>query len=275
MFGKRLHHVSFVVAGLALFACDASAELRLSGARDYRVGGPIHDVRVVKLHRDISKPYFVVAVTDSDRRLQLIGLEAGAGYMWRRSSARTTGPARQFDLDAMNGLVLTAYQDRERELRITTWDASWILDSIERLDDWEGGRVYRVTATYLRQIDGFYRFATALSDSERKQRIIVWDIEPETGRIHRRGHAVGGTVGEVAVVLLQDNVVDLNAPTLVVTSVTDAENELWTRVWKVDRDGNVTALQGSGQAAPTKSSSHASTAPCFSHPCEKARGGSR
>lgn len=248
-----------LVIGLVfvLFGNRGAAEIRTADVNEFGSGGSVHEVKIAKLDRDFSKHEYLVAVTDSDRHLKLIGFEAGHNYIRRRADARTTGPAGQFDLDAMNGIVLTAFQDREDQLRVTTWDARDLLHRIRRLHDWEGGRVYRVSVAYLRQIDGFYRFVTAVSDSDRNLRVIVWDVEPppsrftlggpNTGRIHRRGHAVGGKVGEVSVALLHDNVVNLNAPTLVATAVTDADNNLWTRVWKIDRAGNVS--QGAGIGA--------------------------
>ncbi|MEM7209215.1 MAG: hypothetical protein AAF434_15430 [Pseudomonadota bacterium] len=103
----------------------------------------------------------------------------------------------------------------------------------------------RIAVSYLRDVDGYHRFVTALSDSEQKHRIIVWDIEPDTGRIHRRGTAVGGVVGEVSLTVLNASL-SLSAPSLIVTAVTDVENNLWTRVWKIDRAGNVSFGAGVG-----------------------------
>jgi hypothetical protein len=228
-----------------------------SGAQELRrtaefVAGGIRDVRLVKIdHREIvPQAFFVAAVRSShDNVLHLIGLQEGGTYIDRRDTASTTGPVGDFDIAEMKGLIFTAYEDRESELRVTTWDGTdFRLTRIARLHDVEvrGGRIHRVRTVFVRQIDGFYRFVTAVSDSDRNQRVIVWDVEPETGRIHRRGHAVGGRVDELSVVLLEDNVVDLNAPTLVATVVSDGNNQLWTRVWKIDRAGNVSAGGGVG-----------------------------
>jgi hypothetical protein len=247
---KALTVTLAVVAPAAIL--DARAQ-ELRRTAEWVAGG-IRDVRVVKInHRElVRQPYYVVGVRAShDNVMHLIGIKAGdlAGpiYIERRDTASTGGPIGDFDLAEMRGLLFTAYEDRESDLRVTTWDAThWNLNRIERLQDWQGGRVHRVRVAFVRQIDGFYRFVTAVSDSDRNQRIIVWDVEPQSGRIHRRGQAVGGRVDEISVALLHDNIVDLNAPTLLATVVADADQQLWTRVWKVDRAGNVTAGAGVG-----------------------------
>jgi hypothetical protein len=231
----------------------AASAVELPRTAEFVAGG-IHDVRITKIHHRelVRQPYYLVGVrASSDRVMHLIGLQAGdlAGpiFIDRKATASTTGPVGDFAVAEMKGIVLTAYEDRESELRITTWDATHpTLGRIRRLDDWQGGKVSRVAAAFVRQVDGFYRFVTVVSDSDRNQRIIVWDVEPKTGRIHRRGHAVGGRVDEVSVALLHDNVVDFNAPSLVATVVADGDQNLWTRIWKIDRAGNVAMGAGLG-----------------------------
>jgi hypothetical protein len=189
-----------------------------------------------------------VGVQDTDGRLKLIGFTARNDGLKRLADTRTQGVnPGNFALAAKSGIVLSACCNHEGKLAVISWDASSIKPvspkpMIKRLDTFNGGAIsiHQLDMAYLVTRDGFHRFAVFVRVPTRQAKIIIFDVDTKSGKIHRRHDFLGPKMSDVGSICEVDtNVVNENAPVKLAWAYANEVGAVTARLMFVERSGKI------------------------------------
>ncbi len=136
------------------------------------INGELNVVRAPLSGKDI----VVTALKDGGGDLRLIGWEIDSNGQIARKGSATAGPVSLVDLTAgRDGQVFTSVKDGDGNLRMIAYK---VQDNgqIERIGTGVAGEIRRIASSYIRR-NGREFLLTAVQDSEKKLRVISWELD--------------------------------------------------------------------------------------------------